>query len=108
MDLEKIKKMLEEEKTEIESLLESYEEESQEILKETVSSSDDIDNRYEFKQEIYLKKEILEKRLEKINKALEKIEKGNYGICEKCLNPIEPERLKIDLAVTTCKKCSLR
>jgi len=106
MDLEKIKKNLEKEQIEIENLLESYKQESEEILKETVSSSDEIADRYEFKQDVYLKREILEKRLEKVKKAIDKIKNGSYGICEKCFNPIEPERLKIDPAVTTCKKCS--
>src|SRR3989344_1103574 len=36
----------------------------------------------------------LELKLKDINSALEKIEKGNYGICEKCGKEIEEERLK--------------
>ncbi len=36
----------------------------------------------------------LELKLTDINSALEKIEKGNYGICEKCGKEIEEERLK--------------
>lgn len=36
----------------------------------------------------------LELKLTDINSALGKIEKGNYGICEKCGKEIEEERLK--------------
>jgi len=47
----------------------------------------------------------LEKKLQDINLALEKIKKGKYGICEKCKKPISLERLKAFPAARTCKKC---
>lgn len=43
----------------------------------------------------------LEARLENINLALEKIEKGKYGICEKCGKNIEEKRLKIEPSAKT-------
>jgi DnaK suppressor protein len=36
----------------------------------------------------------LENQLADVNSALDKIEKGTYGLCEKCGEPIEPERLE--------------
>jgi DnaK suppressor protein len=45
----------------------------------------------------------LEKRLADINKALKKIEDGNFGICEVCGKKIEEDRLEINPAATTCK-----
>jgi RNA polymerase-binding transcription factor DksA len=36
----------------------------------------------------------LEKQLEEVQAALDRIEKGTYGICETCGEPIEPERLE--------------
>ena len=36
----------------------------------------------------------LEFTLKNIDKALELIEKGEYGVCIKCGKPIDPERLK--------------
>jgi len=47
----------------------------------------------------------LEIRLENINSALEKIEKGRYGICEKCQKEIPVERLKISPEARFCLKC---
>lgn len=44
----------------------------------------------------------LEKRLEEVNTALEKIKKGTYGICEKCGKKIDEKRL---MALPTAKYC---
>lgn len=47
----------------------------------------------------------LEKKLQDINSALEKIKKGKYGACESCKKKISPERLRAFPAARTCKKC---
>lgn len=47
----------------------------------------------------------LELELRKINKALEKIKKGNYGTCENCKKPIPQERLKVYPQAKHCIKC---
>lgn len=47
----------------------------------------------------------LETRLKDINLALEKIEKGRYGRCEKCGKAISKERLKVCPEARTCQKC---
>jgi len=44
-------------------------------------------------------------RLENINSALEKIEKGKYGICERCGKEIPTERLKISPEAKFCLRC---
>ncbi|MFA6432531.1 MAG: TraR/DksA C4-type zinc finger protein [Candidatus Paceibacterota bacterium] len=36
----------------------------------------------------------LESQLKEVDAALERIEKGTYGLCETCNKPIEPERLE--------------
>lgn len=46
----------------------------------------------------------LENQLNQIKTALKKIEKGTYGICEKCNGPIEEQRLKANSSATTCIK----
>lgn len=48
----------------------------------------------------------LEENLEKIEKALEKIDKGEYGKCEKCSRDIEEERLIAYPEATVCLKCT--
>jgi DnaK suppressor protein len=47
----------------------------------------------------------LEEKLRDLNLALEKIKKGNYGVCEKCKKSISLERLKAFPTAKTCKKC---
>lgn len=48
----------------------------------------------------------LEKKLQGIIDALEKIEGNTYGICEKCQQEINHERLLANPAAKTCVKCS--
>lgn len=47
----------------------------------------------------------LELRLRDVNLALEKIAKGNYGICEKCGKKIEQERLLAYPEARLCMEC---
>ncbi len=48
---------------------------------------------------------VLELKLQNINQALIKIEKDQYGFCEKCQKPINKLRLKIIPEVKTCLRC---
>jgi DnaK suppressor protein len=45
----------------------------------------------------------LEQRYENITRALEKIAKGTYGLCEISGEPIEEDRLEANPAARTCK-----
>jgi DnaK suppressor protein len=45
------------------------------------------------------------KLIAKIDEALEKIEKGTYGICELCGKEIEEERLKARPVASYCIEC---
>jgi DnaK suppressor protein len=47
----------------------------------------------------------LEKKLQDVIEALEKIEKETYGICENCHQTIDIERLKINPSAKICVKC---
>jgi DnaK suppressor protein len=49
----------------------------------------------------------LEERLKEVTDALERIEKGSYGICIKCGKQIEAEKLEANPAATTCMSCAL-
>ncbi len=108
MNLDEIKNKLIKEKEELELLLENQEKEAREILTEPESATDIIADVYEYKQEAHLTKEALEERINEINKALDKINKGTYGICENCQKNIEETRLKIDPAAYLCRDCSLK
>lgn len=47
----------------------------------------------------------LEKTLRDVNKALINIEKGSYGICKYCDNPIEEKRLEARPTSSSCVSC---
>lgn len=46
-----------------------------------------------------------ERRLEEIDATLKVAEQGKYGICERCGNPIDPERLQIFPETRLCVSC---
>jgi DnaK suppressor protein len=46
--------------------------------------------------------------LEQIDAALERIEAGTYGSCEKCRRPIAPERLEFLPFAAQCVECQRR
>lgn len=47
----------------------------------------------------------LEKKLQNVILALEKMENGTYGICENCQKEIDIKRLEINPSAKTCIKC---
>jgi len=48
----------------------------------------------------------LEKQLQDVQTALDKIQKGAYGICESCGKKISEDRLKVSPEAKTCKQCN--
>ncbi|MFQ5945320.1 MAG: TraR/DksA family transcriptional regulator [Anaerolineae bacterium] len=50
----------------------------------------------------------LERKLESVDRALRKVEKGSYGVCENCGNPIDPARLKAIPHAVLCIDCKAR
>jgi DnaK suppressor protein len=44
--------------------------------------------------------------LKEIEGAITRAEKGTYGICERCKNPISEERLKVMPSATLCIACA--
>jgi RNA polymerase-binding transcription factor DksA len=49
-----------------------------------------------------------QKHLAEINEALEQLNMGIYGRCERCGKPIEPERLAVLSHTTVCSQCAQR
>ena len=43
--------------------------------------------------------------VDKIDRALERIEQGSYGVCSMCASPIPDERLKALPEASACMKC---
>jgi RNA polymerase-binding transcription factor DksA len=49
-----------------------------------------------------------QQHLAEIEAALEQLEIGIYGRCERCGKPIEPERLAVLSHTTVCSQCAQR
>jgi RNA polymerase-binding transcription factor len=49
-----------------------------------------------------------EQHLTEIDQALEQLNMGVYGRCERCGGPIDPERLRVLPHTTVCSKCARR
>lgn len=47
----------------------------------------------------------LERKLDDVRTALRAIEKGKYGICDRCGKDINPERLEVRPDATLCVQC---
>ena len=58
------------------------------------------------KEEIEIKKKNIGEMQQQVEKALDKIEKGDYGICEVCGNAIEEDRLEVYPEATVCMSCA--
>jgi RNA polymerase-binding protein DksA len=59
---------------------------------------------FEREQEISLANSILE-RVNQVERALERLDEGSYGWCERCGNPIPVERLAAFPSATLCVTC---
>ena len=59
---------------------------------------------FEREQEISLANGILE-RITQVERALERLDEGSYGWCERCGNPIPVERLAAFPSATLCVTC---
>ena len=49
-----------------------------------------------------------QQHLAEIEEALQQLDMGIYGLCEKCGRPIEPERLVVLSHTTVCSQCAQR
>ena len=103
---EKIKSILEEQKSSLEKQIRE--------LEKTPDFGDDVDHleeeadeTEEFGNQLAVSAE-LRNQLEDISSALRKMENGEYGICEECGRKIEPDVLEAAPASRLCKACKLR
>jgi len=104
--IEKIKKILLEERAKILAKLERSSEE-QNSSREKQGVGDEIDSAVEMEMEnlrtVLSGMEV--QRLRQIDEALRKIEEGTYGYCEECGEPIEEGRLLAKPFATLCISC---
>ncbi len=50
----------------------------------------------------------LKKRLDEVDTALEKVERGTYGVCESCGQEIGEDILDIDPESSLCRECKMK
>lgn len=110
---EELKKTLEAQKASLEKELESFAKEDKSLTnnwdarypnREGGNLEDEADEAQEYDNLLSLEHS-LELKLQDVNLALEKIEKENYGICEKCGKKMDVKRLNACPEAKTCIKC---
>ena len=69
--------------------------------------ADDASEAFEQAKDLALRQNA-EKLLSQVNDALERFEKGTYGLCEHCGSEIDPARLQALPYVTLCLRCQQR
>jgi len=111
-DLQKIKKVLEEEKKKLENFLNEFAKKKKKGEDWDVPfpqyKGDNLEEEADEVEEysaLLTTERSLESRLHNINLALEKIKKGSYGKCEKCRKSIPQKRLKVVPEARFCLKC---
>ncbi len=74
-----------------------------------VGNSEDVDEAYledTFKNVIDAQKSLLLSVKKNVKRALGKLSKGEYGVCEKCGEPIDPARLEAYPEASMCTECA--
>ena len=102
-ELEKFENTLLTSKKEIETTLQKLKGEL-DYGSDVDSLEEETDETEEYANYLATKKP-LEEKLQRIAEALERIQNGTYGMCEKCKNPIENEVLMALPESTLCKTC---
>jgi DnaK suppressor protein len=69
---------------------------------------DDLAQIYTLRQQNYFYIKESEEKLERIEKALKRLDQNIYGKCQKCGNDIPPERLELIPYVEMCVDCQER
>ncbi len=111
--LDELKEKLEEQKKSIQGELESFAKEDPNLKnnwdtkypnREEGDKDEEADEVQEYNNKLSLEYS-LESKLKDVVSALEKIEKGTYGVCENCGKKIDEERLLACPEAKTCLKC---
>ena len=104
-DLKRYKKILEDSKA---ALLESA---KKTLVEEASFDTDDLPDEIDLASSEYAQSMVFRLRdrekflLQKIEKALQRIEDGTFGVCERCEEDISPKRLEARPVTTLCIRC---
>ncbi len=110
--LEELKQKLLAEKKRLEETLSKSEAKSEKVDREYETKFEEIDrdqeenaDEMEMYQSTLAADETMKTELEKINEALERMEKGTYGVCENCQKEIPLDRLRAYPQAAKCLEC---
>jgi len=104
-DLKRFKKLLEDSKA---SLLESA---KRTLMEESNFDTDDLPDEIDLASSEYAQSMVFRLRdrekflLQKIDRALQRVEDGSFGICERCEEDISPKRLEARPVTSLCIRC---
>ena len=110
--LQEMRKRLEEEKERLEKELSRFarptgrEGEYESVFEDLGRDKDDNAHEVEMYQDKLALEQTLEKRLKEVQEALDRLEQGTYGICQKCGKEIEKERLQAYPEARYCASCA--
>ncbi len=113
--LKRLTAQLEHERERLAGLIAAHEEDLEEArLTETSAdrspdpgSADAGSLKFEYEKELSVERNA-EDLLGKVERALDRIEKGEYGICESCGEPIPVARLEVLPYATLCVACAAK
>jgi len=106
--LAKIKKELMEKKAQIESELKEIEDDGEVKFPEYGDKADENAQEMETYTTNLATDQILEATLRDTNDALDRIEKGTYGVCKYCHQPIDIKRLEVRPVASACIECKTK
>ena len=104
VDIEKMRKRLEQEQKE---LVEQVATEREKVEPSNMTNPDrtEIAMEYAYRGRQMSVLDRLQEQLLDVNRALDRIEEGTYGICTNCGKPIQPERLEALPWAELCIDC---
>jgi DnaK suppressor protein len=107
LDLTRIREILMDEQIALAADMQNEEDKLQQQSEENPDLSDLADKRLH--QEIVVSRlSLMNQRLTQVRAALKRLDEGKYGICARCGNEINPERLKAIPYTTLCVNCQER
>jgi len=103
---EAYRKKLEEEKAQLFKELESHQR-VPDFGSDVDSSDEEADEATAFSNELAAAQTIRE-QINRVERALNKLQEGTYGVCERCGEKISDDVLSVSLSAPFCKNCNLR
>ncbi len=107
-DMNKYKALLIKQRNDLISIVSKNREGEEELLNHNVGDNIDLAADSSERELLFTLNDNERRRLDHINIALEKIEKGTYGNCEDCGKPISKGRLLVVPYTKFCIKCSAK